>query len=52
MELPGDDNARGAAMVAHGDVLPVGHQGVLLPAEHDADVGGVVDGRVEVGVVA
>ena len=39
-------------MVADRYVLPVGHQGVLLAAEHDAHVGGVVQGRVEVRVVA
>lgn len=32
--------------------LPVGHKSVLLAPEHDAHVGGVVDRRIEVGVVA
>ena len=31
--------------------IPVWHQGILLPSEHDANVGGMVLGRVEVCVV-
>ena len=38
-------------MVADWQVLPVGHQSVLLPPEHGAHVGGVVQRRVEVRVV-
>ena len=50
--LPGDYNAGGPAVVSDGNILPVGHESVLLAPEHDADVGGVVQGRVEVRVVA
>lgn len=39
-------------MVTDGKVSPVGHKGVLLAAEHDADVGGVLLGGVEVSVVS
>ena len=49
---PGDDHRGGPAVVAHGQVLPVGHQGVLLAAEHGAHVLGVIEGGVEVGVVS
>ena len=38
-------------MIADRQVFPVGHQGVVLASEHGADVGGVVQGRVEVRVV-
>jgi hypothetical protein len=33
-------------------VVPIWHQRVFFASEHDADVGGVVDGGVEVGVVS
>ena len=32
--------------------VPVWHQSILLPTEHDANVGGVISGGVEVGVIA
>lgn len=32
--------------------IPVRHERVFLAPKHDADVGGVVNGRVEVRVVA
>lgn len=38
-------------MVADRKVSPVGHQRVLLTAEHDADVGSVLLGGVKIGVV-
>jgi hypothetical protein len=47
----GGDDGGGAAVVADGDVLVVGQERVV-GAEHRADIGGVVDGGVEVGVVA
>lgn len=31
--------------------VPVWHQSVLLPPEHDANIGGVISGGVEVGVI-
>ena len=31
---------------------PVGHEGILLAPEHDADIGGMIDGGVEVRVVS
>lgn len=34
------------------DRVPVWHQSILLPPEHDANVGGVISGGVEVGVIA
>jgi hypothetical protein len=33
-------------------VVPIWHQRVFFASEHDAHVGGVVDGGVEVGVVS
>lgn len=38
-------------MVAHGQMTPVGHEGVVRTTEHNAHIGGMVNGRVEVGVV-
>ena len=38
-------------MISDGQMLPVAHEGVFLAAEHDADVGGVMDGRIEIGVI-
>jgi len=38
-------------VVSDGKVSPVGHQGVLLATEHDSDVGGVLLGGIEIGVV-
>jgi hypothetical protein len=40
-----------AAMVAHGQVEPVGQQRVRRVAEHGAHVGGMLAAAVEVGVV-
>ena len=37
--------------VLDGINVPVWHQGILLPSEHDANVGGMVLGGVEVCVV-
>lgn len=34
------------------DSVPVRHESVLLPSEHGANVGGVISGGVEVGVIA
>jgi hypothetical protein len=61
-------NGAGPAVVAHREVLParevvqnatrkskvvpIWHQRVFFASEHDAHVGGVVDGGVEVGVVS
>ena len=50
-DSPGDDNTGGSAVVADRQVFPVWHESVLLPPEHGAHVGGVVQGRVEVCVV-
>lgn len=47
-----DDDGRRPPVVADGEVSPVGEQGVFGVAEHLADVGGVLDAGVEVGVVA
>jgi hypothetical protein len=47
----GGSDGRAAAVVADGYPLVVGQQG-LIGAEEFADVGGVVDSGVEVGVVA
>ena len=47
----GDDDAAGATVVCHGEVLVVGLEGVFRPAEEDANIVGVVGRRVEVGVV-
>lgn len=47
-----DNDGGGTAVVTDGEVSPVGHKGVLLATEHDADVGGVLLGSVEVGVVS
>ena len=47
------DHHRGrTAMVPHGQMQPVGQESVIRITEHGADVGGVTDGRVKVGVVA
>lgn len=32
--------------------VPVWHESILLPSEHDANIGGVISGGVEVGVIA
>ena len=48
----GDDDGRGAPVVADGQVCVVWLQGVRWSAEHAADVVGVVSAGVEVGVVA
>ena len=45
------DDARGSAVVAHGNVLPVGQQCVVRIAEHLAHIAGVVLAAVKVGVV-
>lgn len=34
------------------DCVPVWHQSILLPPEHDANVGGMISGGVEVSVIA
>src|SRR5208282_2236223 len=47
-----DDDRAGPAVVGRGQIEPVGGQGILRPAEHDADVGRVFARRVEVRVVA
>lgn len=60
----GDDDGRGAAVVADGKTLPrrifsgyilgflpVGHEGILLSSEHNPDICRVVDGRVKVRVI-
>lgn len=39
-----------AASLVHS--VPVGHQGILLSPEHDANIGGVISGGVEVSVVS
>ena len=46
-----DDGAR-AAVVADGQVAPVGHQRVAVGPEHPAQVRGVLDRGIEVDVVA
>lgn len=38
-------------MVTHWQVAPIGHECVICTAEHDAHIGGMMNGRVEVGVV-
>ena len=45
-----DDDRRGAAVVADRDRQPVRRQRVLRPAEHGADVEGMVLAGIEVGV--
>ena len=47
-----DDDGAGAAVVADGQVPPVGQQRLLVGPEDPADVGGVVERGVEVDVVA
>ena len=47
-----DDDGRRAAVVGDGKVKPVRLQRVVGAAHHDADVGGVLARRVEVGVIA
>ena len=44
-------DAAGAAVVADGQVPPVGQQGVGWVAEHGTHVGGVFDAAVEIGVI-
>ena len=46
----GDDNGRGAAVIADGHVQPVRGQRVFRAPKHGADVGRMVPSRVEIGV--
>ena len=45
-----DDDRRGAAIVADGDRQPVRRQGVFGPAEHRADIEGMMLAGIEIGV--
>ena len=47
-----DDDRAGPAVIGDRQVQPVRHQRVLRPAQHGADVGGVLARRIEVGVIA
>lgn len=38
-------------MIAHRQMLPVGHQRIIRPSEHDAYIGGMLEAAVEVGVI-
>lgn len=38
-------------MVAHRQVLPVGHQRIVWSSEHDAHIGGMLQAAVEVGII-
>ena len=46
----GDHDGRGAAVIADRHMQPVRLQRVVLAAEHDADIGGVLLRRIEIGV--
>ena len=45
-----DDDGGGAAVIADRHVQPVRLQRIVLAAEHDADIGGVLLRRIEIGV--
>ena len=45
-----DHDGRGAAVVADRHMQPVRLQRIVLAAEHDADIGGVLLRRIEIGV--
>ena len=50
--LGGAKTINGLVVMKAGVGSPVGHQGVLLPPEHDAHISGMVFGGVEISVVA
>ena len=43
-------HGRGAAIIADRHMQPVRLQRIVLAAEHDADIGGVLPGRIKIGV--
>mmetsp|Transcript_24758 Transcript_24758/g.56211 ORF Transcript_24758/g.56211 Transcript_24758/m.56211 type:complete len:410 (+) Transcript_24758:402-1631(+) len=47
----GHDDGRSTTMVSHGNVQPVGHQGVVLSTEHNSHIRGMLPRGVEIGVV-
>ena len=46
------NHGRRSAVISNGQMQPIGLQGVVLAAEHGADIGGVLPRRIEVRVVA
>ena len=39
-------------MISNRNVFPVWHECVILPSEHDSDIGCMIQGRIEVSVVS